>query len=384
MQADVPGCIRTLSEFKSSSDEAFVVALEDTHNFVFGKGSDTIENVTPLELVLRSEAAVKSVGGSLGKRKHVEVSRLPMETVIVEVMARLTRVLFWGLFDSEGMSQRRMKRKFEDDVDVLEGFLLPRFFLKLLVSPTMLRDILMKVPWNIFLQLYGAEEISLRKSREKVIPAEVVTALTGFRANFGCDFLFHIFVDTCPPVLEAKVTDVVAHINTTLLTSVCETDNGSRTSLDKEKTHKNSLNDGDLCFSHNNNCTTAIDSCKIEKELLESKTHRKNLTEPSRKSEKLHSISSRHSLPTYMLTRRKLGTGSGVKDDNESIEVSHIGENQLSSPVSEDGVQSSLEDSDSDTDILAPETPVKKRMRKDTGAIPPSPSRPTREGMILS
>ncbi|KAH9599997.1 hypothetical protein LSM04_006909 [Trypanosoma melophagium] len=384
MQAGVPGCIRILSEFKSSADEAFVVALEEIHDFVFGKSSDNLGNVTPSELVLRSEAAVKSVGGCLRKRKRFEVSRLPMETVIVEVLARLTRVLFWGLFESEGMSQRRMKKKIEDDIEELEGFLLPRFFLKLLVSPTMLRDVLMKVPWNIFLQLYGTEEISLRKPREKVLPTEVVTALTGFKANFGCDFLFHTYVDTNPSVLEVKETDVVTDINTTLLNSVCGTDNGSRTSLDKEKTHRSDVKDGDFYFSHNNICTStsAIDSCKIQKELLESKTHRKTLAETLRKSERLNSTSSRHSLPTYMLTRRKLGTGLGMKSDNESIEFSHIGEDR-SSPVSEDCVQSSLEECDNDTDILAPETPVKKRIRKENGAIPPSPSRPTREGMIL-
>ncbi|KEG13345.1 hypothetical protein DQ04_01061130 [Trypanosoma grayi] len=384
MQQDLPECLRVVSGQKTRGDEALAAALEDIHRFVFGGDDDSTEIPTPSKLLSFSEAAVGRVGSHLGKRKLSELARLPIVVVIVEVLARLARVLFWGMAAPPGKAPCRCRKTIESDVEELEEILLPRFFLKLSVRPQTLRDVLMKSPWDAFSHRYGTGSTSPAESCESA-PIEVVTALRRLKINFGCDFLFHIRVNGGEIKTNATLTETVTEADGRLSMTPWDTQGDCSTPNDKgNEESKDCVGIRRACSpcTRSSTLAPAFDMGAAQTEPQESTVHRKTLVAPVRGSCAVQPAYPRHSLPAYMLTRRRSGTLSNVEMGGGCVESVGPEADQHSSLSDEDSTSS--EEIDRDAEVLAPETPVKKRVRRDNGAVPPSPFRPTDKTISLS
>nr|CCC91966.1 conserved hypothetical protein [Trypanosoma congolense IL3000] len=379
MQEELKECIRAISECTSRDEETFCNALGNIHRIVFGVSIESEIEVTFSQLLSSCEKVVNCVGGSLGRRKLSPLIRLPMEVVVVELMARLTRVLFWGLEPSnDAWSHREPQNQIKIDAEQLEVLLLPRFFLKLPTSPAMLRDVLLKAPWSLFFQRYGSHN-SLEGKMNYIVPSEVVAVLTGFRTNFGCDFLLNICVDVGPCLSLSPTNEEASRTtanNLTTSAALHDESAGSCSGAAKPGCPVGTdavdvaRNDSEGWPGHN-----ILFNRGTLRETVKRGAPKAGTVDTSARASKkpLPTVPNRN-LPAYMLTKRRLSATPSLSSQCADVArpIDH-NERLLSTP----DVHSSSDD-DSDTEVLARESPVRKKVCVDGAVVPPSPIRSER------
>ncbi|EKF37588.1 hypothetical protein MOQ_002223 [Trypanosoma cruzi marinkellei] len=378
MQEELPECFRVVSQQRTCGDEAVGAALEDIHKFVFEKSQRNMEALSPSELLSSCDLAVKKVGGQLGKRNPLGIAHLPMGVAIVEMIARLTRILFWGIAACFEMSLPRRLKMIEEDGEELEEVLLPRFFLKLSVSPTILRDVLMKAPWDVFSRLYGTENALPGEVRE-CVPLEVISVLNSLKVNFGCDFLFHISVPVDLAGSHPETNNTAAEAIASHMATAFNLGGGLSVAVEADGDNKSIGDDTNHHLFSDKRCSrsSVLGRSTSRSESWDFKTGRKPLSSSGERSQVTQLIHSRHCLPAYKLTRRRSGILPGRGAGIVCADYPISGAGHYSPATEEDHVSS--EEHDAEAEVLAPETPVKKRVRAEKGVVPPSPSRPTRE-----
>ncbi|RNF08698.1 hypothetical protein TraAM80_02631 [Trypanosoma rangeli] len=381
MQEELPECFCVVSQQKAFGSDTIEAALKEIHAFVFGKRQENVEESSPFELIKACESAVEKVGGRLGKRNPVGMALLSMGVVIVEIMARLTRILFWGILAPSELSLPRRRKMIEEYGEELEEVLLPRFFLKLSASPTILRDVLLRAPWEAFLRRYGTESTPSGESRD-VVPAEVASVLSSLRVNFGCDFLIHVRLQAALAGSHLVVDNTAAEANAFTVTTACDSSRSLSTLVEAVGGDtKTTGRDKTIYPFGAKTChpPSVLSTSVPHASLREGKMDRRSFLSSVKQSQGNCLVHSHHRLPAYKLTRRRVVMRAGSGAGNTSVDCSTSGANPYSSASDND--HASAEEQDGDAEVLAPETPVKKRVRKDKGVVPPSPSRPTHEGM---
>ncbi|ESL08225.1 hypothetical protein TRSC58_04076 [Trypanosoma rangeli SC58] len=381
MQEDLPECFCVVSRQKAFGSDSIEAALKEVHAFVFEKRQENVEESSPFELIKACESAVEKVGGRLGKRNPVGTALLSMGVVIVEIMARLTRILFWGIVAPSELSLPRRRKMIEEDAEELEEVLLPRFFLKLSASPTVLRDVLLRAPWEAFLRRYGTENTPPGESREYV-PAEVASVLSGLRVNFGCDFLLYVRVQATLAGSHLVVDNTAAEANAFNVTTACDSSSGLSTLVEAVGGDTKSTGCDKTIYpfgAKSCHSPSVLSTSLPHANLRKGKMDRRPYSSFVKQSQGNCLVHSRHRLPAYKLTRRRAVMRAGSGAGNTSVDCPTSGANPYSSASDND--HASAEEQDSDAEVLAPATPVKKRVRKGNGVVPPSPSRLTNEGM---
>ncbi|KAG8348318.1 hypothetical protein TRVL_00844 [Trypanosoma vivax] len=382
MGGDLLECIRTVLSCASHDGGDMQSALEDVHKIVFGFSTTTDIPVTPRGLISSSEAAVTQVGGDLSRRKPSSAAGLPIEAVIVEVLARLSRILLTNMIPSQGASSDPELRVVKEDRKHLEMVLLPRFFLKLPVSPEMLRDVMMKAPWELFSRKYGVEH--LEKGAGDHVPTLVADALNSFKTNFGCDFLLNIRTESDHPTMCVGRSEYPICKASSYTIPLCEQSvNVTMHSGVKEVTETFNSGDGvpterDLnvepSFSKMQTKRGPSVLGKARCDAPYAFPRRKMTTEFDR-AWASQSVNPACRLPTYMLRKRPLGMFPVSKYSARNT-TGHFCAEENQNSVSQ--VTSSLTDDDSDAEILATESPVRRRVRVENDTVPPSPFRPGR------
>ncbi|RNF01595.1 uncharacterized protein Tco025E_08556 [Trypanosoma conorhini] len=380
MQEELPECFCVVSQQKTSGPEVIWAALKGIHAFVFEKQQKVTEEPSPRELLLACESALEKVGGQLGKRKPLDLARLSMGVVIVEIIARLTRILFWGMLAPSETPRPRRIKLLEEDGEEVEGVLLPRFFLKLAVSPIVMREVLMKAPWEVFLRRYGVESAPPGEFRE-CVPAEVASVLSGLRANFGCDFLFHVRLQTELTGSHLVGNNSAAEANDPHVASAGDAGGGLLGPPEADGGKKPAGYGKNVSrFGAKRCCSSSFPGASAPPaSSWECNVARKHPPPSVEQSQAPCAVHSRHRFPAYKLTRRRPGMRQGTGAGNECVDAPGGGATPHSSTPEDD--RASAEEHDGDAEVLAPETPVKKRVRRDQGVVPPSPSRPTHGGL---
>ncbi|AAZ12957.1 uncharacterized protein TEOVI_000664100 [Trypanosoma equiperdum] len=383
-EEDLMKCVSALSRCTSRDEQTLESILGDIHRSVFGANEGGGESLKPSDLLSLCNNAVEWIGGNLGKRKRSAAMRLSIGVVVVELLARLTRVLLWGMGDPEEMSLCCDRlREIKEDAEQLEVFLLPRFFLKLPISPITLRDVLLKTPWGLFSQKYGVQTTS-----HGTVPAQVATVLSDLRTNFGCDFLHNCRVDVelpLPAYPASALTDTgvsrstKSNATSDIAALTCESSAapGAVVSSTVDTVNVGASVDGSsVCVARSapkslrSGRSTLRGAAKHEMFGAKAATIPANIKNPL----PMHPT---RSLPAYMLRKWKPGAAPRATVGCGGREIAGTEENNL--PVTPD-TQSSAGD-DSDTEVLATESPVRKRVCSDGTVVPPSPSRLTRDEM---